>query len=146
MGFSLYWKQKEVSLETFKRFQHVLKGFLKHTVFTKADDNFLVLQTHNEEDECERFITERIPLCANYSCKTKYLPYTADVATALILMMEFGIATEISADEDEYLKDALKDVQGVYPLVKQKEIQDFLIREEEEEVEPPHCRTCYCGH
>ena len=126
MGFSLYWTQTEVSVEVFKRFQHVLGGFLKHAAFKRRDDGFVVFQTQNEDDMCESFITERIPYCENYSCKTNRLPYTEDVAKALVLMFEFGITNHISADDNIYLKDALKDVHTIYPLAKYTEIEAAL--------------------
>ena len=126
MGFTISWTQwLRTDIENFKRFQWMLKNFLRHSTVTEMSPETVVLTSTNNSEQT--FVVLRtIPQNYPTFCKTNRDPYTEDVCIALVLMVEFGIAEEIDAGTTTYISDALEYVHRQYPLKMYAKIKEYL--------------------
>lgn len=91
MGFTVYWVRQPVSHATFERFKTLLPDMLEHSTLQDSVSEVILVPT-DDTLQPERFWT-RTSSSGFAFAKTSRTPYTTDVMRAVILMVEFGMAT-----------------------------------------------------
>ena len=118
MGFTIYWTAIPTnSDDTFTAFEdHTMK--LLHQENLNIQANYVTKFIFNGKyTRCEPFRTTPLSNGPN-SCDTGRYSYTADVRTACILMVEYGIARKLSDDSglgDDWIV-ALNEINTQTPL------------------------------
>lgn len=135
MGFTLSWSQwLRTDTENFKRFQWMFNKFLKYSTVIEENTDRIVIKAIKDPQYDYTFAVERnLPPDRSFFptlCKTGREPYTEDVAIGLILMVEFGIADEIHADDNKYIYNALETIHKQYPLKNYNKIKDSLVAQD----------------
>ena len=110
MGYTVYWVAKPVDGVTMTEWINAVR--------TVIDP---ILKIHYEQGSLTILGTSE-PFYATQDCtgirlcKTDNQPYTADCMKAMVLMLEYGLATEIFADNMDGFTGALEAVNTIIPL------------------------------
>lgn len=115
MGYCVYWQPQSFSDPVYKKATFDIKKVIDPKLVIKEDKEGFSFETP-EEGANQSFHISR----NNYDqwfVKTSRLPYTHDVMMALIIMVEYGMASNLSSDDDDSSKflAALNQVKTVFP-------------------------------
>ena len=123
MGYTLYWNYHRVLPNVFQRFVKVASELIAYPLNTSETTCTMVVP---DEDRCEAFYISQYHAGFNF-CKTRQLPYTKDVAICMILMYEFGLADDLSIDDDiSVFLEPLEEVNQRHPLTSYEELKTIF--------------------
>ena len=110
MVFTVYWRRRSTTSETFKRFIAMVK-----VVYPHADSTDVSLNIRGPQD------TFTVNMNAGASdtmqfCKTGNHRYTAEVMRALIIMVELNMAYNVDADDNELWLEQLDHIASFVPI------------------------------
>jgi len=114
MGYTIHWTQYEFTDYTYNNVLKLIPRVISPATTFKVFDWGFVLSVSDDDSFC----VERNPTQMTFS-KTNRLPYTKDAMKALILMVEFGAASELGHDDTDmsWYLTALEEVNAIVPLV-----------------------------
>ena len=111
MGYTISWEQLPFSDVTYSNVCKIIPTLVK-VKFRLEHWGFVI---GDNDDQC--FCIERYPTQMTF-CKTNRDPYTKDAMMALILMVEYGAAKDLSHDDIDmtWYLEALETVHKAKPL------------------------------
>lgn len=132
MGFTFYWEQCTANQAQMRT---LFQGLMTHLgpnsyVGMKKTDR-IIIKGKTDMETCETMVIDRKESGFNF-CKTQRLPYSEDVAKALILMYEYGFLDDkcnpcMSDDSGgRYLMAALEAIEKKQPLANYEVIRKIL--------------------
>jgi hypothetical protein len=112
MGYTVFWKQHAFTDFTYNNVINLIPKVI-NVNFRLESWGFVIGNT--EDDSCA---IGRNPLHITF-IKTNRNPYTKDVMKALILMAEYGAASDLDHDDSNMnlFIEALNEIHAVHPLV-----------------------------
>lgn len=124
MGYTVSWRQYHFTDFTYATILRILPTLInKDTPFRIHSWGFC-LGTPDDPAPIERVAS----MCT--FIKTNRLPYTKDVMKALILMVEYGAADQLTHDDDDmtwYLQ-ALEEVHTIHPLASYEQQRAYFLQ------------------
>jgi hypothetical protein len=121
MGYTIFWEQHPFTNYTYSNVTKLIPKVVK-TKFKIVSGGFVI---GDNDDEC--VVIERVVTQMTYS-KTNRLPYTKDAMKALILMVEYGAATDLGHDDANmsWYLEALDEVHAICPLVSYEQQKQYF--------------------
>lgn len=124
MGYTVSWRQHRFTDFTYASILRILPTLInKDTPFCIHPWGFC-LGTDDDPAPIERVAS----ICT--FIKTNRLPYTKDVMKALILMVEYGAADELSHDDDDmtWYLEALDEIHATHPLASYDQQKAYFLQ------------------
>jgi hypothetical protein len=121
MGYTVQWEQLPFSDFTYNNIIKLIpKVIQSKLVITEGEFTIGDSDASSSIERNPTHITLR---------KTNRLPYTKDFMKALILMVEFGAAKDLTHDDSDMsmFLNALDEVHGIHPLVSYEEQKAYFI-------------------
>ena len=121
MGYTIFWEQHPFTKYTYSAVLKLIPKVI-HTEFRIEDWGFTI---GPDSDNCVPI--ERVPTQMTFS-KTNRLPYTKDAMKALILMVEYGAATDLGHDDANmsWYLEAWDEVHAICPLASYEEQKKYF--------------------
>ena len=113
MGYTLYWTASPVDSLTFTEWTNAVRTVIDPTLKISYTGGVLVIEAPQEGGESFYVAEHSSGFCF---CKTNRRSYTVDCMMAMILMVEYGLATQPRADGPEGFLQALDAVNAIIPL------------------------------
>ena len=113
MGYTLYWIASPVDSVTFTEWTNAVRTVIDPALKIRYTGGVLVIDSTEDQGEPFYVAEHSSGFCF---CKTNRLPYTVDCMMAMILMVEYGLATQLRADGPEGFLQALDAVNALIPL------------------------------
>jgi hypothetical protein len=110
MGYTVYWVAKPVDGVTMTEWINAVRTVIDPTLKIHYEQGSLTILGTSEP------FYATLDCSGIRTCTTGNQPYTADCMKAMVLMVEYGLATEIFADDMEGFMGALEAVNSLIPL------------------------------
>jgi len=120
MGFTVYWKNINVCADTFISFLLCIRSLTD----IDLDITSYCLKIHSSGTG-ESFKVYHNGEYFN-SCTTNDEPYTKTVLMALVLMIELGMAFEVTADRPEEFLEVIDIVDKTIPLMTYADLKEYF--------------------
>ena len=112
MGYTVYWISIHTDTETFNKFVKLAKELISLSPIV-TESTFMVKPPIDQYGESFFVSQYKDGFCC---CNSRREPYTDDIFKCLIIMVELGMAKNISADDTEHYYEILDFVNTKIPL------------------------------
>ena len=122
MGYTVYWEQHSFTKYTYNNVIKLVQKVIS-VKFRLESWGFIVGDTEDDSVGIERNAVSVTFV------KTGRLPYTKDVMKTLIIMVEYGAASELNHDDSDmsWYLEALDEVHAVQPLASYEMQKTYFI-------------------